>query len=44
MELYEILQQIIPFLMYIIAIKTILGLHFSWEKCSCCGKRYGEHD
>lgn len=43
MELYEILQQTIPFVLYAVAIKSILGLHFPWERCQCCGKRYGEH-
>jgi len=43
MELYEILQQVIPFVLYAVAIKSILGLHFPWERCKCCGKKYGEH-
>ena len=23
----------------LVFLKTIIGFHFPWEKCSCCGKR-----
>lgn len=23
--------------------KAVIGFHFSWEVCQCCGKRYAEH-
>jgi len=30
-------------LLGLIAIKSIIGFHFPWEKCDCCGKKYREH-
>lgn len=29
---------------YLLAFKTLWGFHFSWERCKCCGKRYGMHN
>lgn len=29
---------------YLLAFKTLWGFHFSWERCSCCGKKYGVHN
>lgn len=23
--------------------KAIMGFHFPWEKCPCCGKKYRDH-
>jgi ABC-type sulfate transport system permease subunit len=23
--------------------KAVIGFHFPWEVCQCCGKRYSEH-
>ena len=25
-------------------VKAILGVHWPWERCSCCGKKYSEHE
>lgn len=25
-----------------VAFKTIIGIHWPWEKCQCCGKRWSE--
>jgi len=27
----------------LIASKSIIGYHFPWEKCECCGKKYRDH-
>ena len=24
-------------------LKTMIGFHFPWEKCECCGKKYRDH-
>jgi hypothetical protein len=24
-------------------VKAVIGFHFPWELCQCCGKRYSEH-
>lgn len=25
-------------------LKAIIGFHFPWEKCKCCGKKFKNHD
>ena len=30
-------------LLWAIAVKAILGLHWPWERCGCCGKTWGGH-
>lgn len=27
-------------MIFLIWFKTMLGFHFSWEKCDCCGKKW----
>lgn len=27
----------------LIVIKAMIGFHFPWERCECCGKKYREH-
>lgn len=35
--------QIIMFILVIlIALKAIIGIHWPWEKCDCCGKKWRE--
>ena len=34
---------IVKILIGIVALKAIMGFHFPWEKCSCCGKKYRDH-
>jgi len=34
---------ILKILICFCALKAITGIHFPWEKCSCCGKKYKEH-
>jgi hypothetical protein len=34
---------VIVFLLSAIGIKEVLGIHFSWEQCPCCGRPYSEH-
>lgn len=28
---------------WLVAIKSIIGVHWPWERCDCCGRRYSEH-
>lgn len=35
----SILSKISYILVLLVAFKAIMGFHFPWEKCSCCGKR-----
>jgi hypothetical protein len=28
----------------LIALKAIIGYHFPWEKCECCGRKYKDHN
>lgn len=39
-----IIKTLLQILLYSLAIKSILGVHFPWEKCQCCGKKWSEHD
>lgn len=34
---------ILHWLIYGVAIKAIIGFHWPWEKCDCCGKKYKNH-
>jgi hypothetical protein len=29
--------------MYALALKAVIGWHWPWEKCHCCGKKYRDH-
>lgn len=31
--------KLVNILIILVAAKAIIGFHFPWEKCSCCGKR-----
>jgi len=31
------------FTMIAIVVKTVIGFHFPWERCECCGKQWREH-
>lgn len=31
-------------MLYVVFCKTLWGFHFSWERCECCGKKYGLHN
>jgi hypothetical protein len=42
-ETIIILQKVLGILLFLVALKAILGYHFMWEKCSCCGRRYRNH-
>lgn len=39
----ELLLGFLKVIIYMIAIKSILGFHWPWEKCSCCGKKWKSH-
>jgi hypothetical protein len=39
----EIASIITNVCIYLVAIKAILGYHFPWERCECCGKKWREH-
>ncbi len=28
---------------WFLALKTMIGFRFPWEKCRCCGKKIREH-
>ena len=43
MNLEEIVSIVLQVVLYTIAIKSITGFHFPWEKCPCCGKNYRKH-
>jgi hypothetical protein len=27
----------------ICGIKAVVGFHWPWERCACCGKKYRDH-
>lgn len=37
------MNKIVLICLILVAIKSILGWHWPWEKCSCCGKKWSEH-
>lgn len=39
----EITVIVLNAVIYISWIKHLMGYHWPWEKCLCCGKRYSEH-
>lgn len=30
-------------MLLLVAAKALLGFHFPWEKCECCGQTYRDH-
>lgn len=36
--------QFLTSMLYLVVMKTLVGFRFSWEKCECCSKRYGDHN
>jgi hypothetical protein len=36
-------QIIFLVLMMAVALKALIGFHWPWEKCECCGKKFREH-
>ena len=34
---------IVLILVCAVALKAMLGIHWPWEKCECCGKKWKEH-
>jgi hypothetical protein len=36
-------QMLFLILMMAVALKALIGFHWSWEKCKCCGEKYREH-
>lgn len=42
-EFFKILRIINIYLLYALAIKTIIGYKFPWEVCSCCKKKIRDH-
>jgi len=39
----EVLLFVAKLTIALVAIKAIIGFHFSWERCECCGKKWGDH-
>ena len=42
-DLNKVLTYLLGFLLWVTYMKAVLGYHFPWEKCPCCGKKYSEH-
>ena len=43
MESTEFVEKLFWVVVSISFVKNLLGFHFHWEVCQCCGKKYGEH-
>jgi len=39
----EILRTLVLAVVCLLALKTVIGFHFPWERCDCCGRRYRYH-
>ena len=39
----EILHECAKFMIFAVAMKAIIGFHWPWETCDCCGKKYRDH-
>ena len=37
------LNVVVFFIISLVFGKTVMGYHFPWEKCECCGKKWREH-
>lgn len=42
--MYEYLRIAAIIAVCMVASKAIIGYHFPWEKCDCCGKKYRDHN
>ena len=40
----EILNGVTLTVIFLVFAKTLIGFHFPWETCPCCGKKYREHN
>lgn len=38
--MYEISLWAFKIMIALIAIKAITGIHWPWEKCDCCGRKW----
>lgn len=38
----KILEKMFYIMLYIVFMKVIIGWHWNWEKCDCCGKTWRE--
>ena len=36
-------QYALHVVIWLLALKTMIGYRFPWEKCRCCGKKIREH-
>jgi hypothetical protein len=41
--IWAYLQTATKIMLIAIAFKTILGIHFPWETCNCCKKKWRDH-
>jgi len=39
----DIFRDIFLFSVILVVAKAMMGYHFPWEKCSCCGKKFRDH-
>jgi hypothetical protein len=37
------MSKIVLILLVVCGMKAIIGLHWPWEKCPCCGGKFKEH-
>ena len=44
MDWYELLRAITTTLLILCGLKSIIGWHFPWERCECCGKKWKNHE
>jgi hypothetical protein len=39
----KIINNLLFFSVWCLWLKTIMGFHFPWETCECCGMKYKNH-
>lgn len=44
MNLNAVINVMCSTMLALLALKAMIGYHFPWETCPCCGKKYSEHD
>ena len=39
----DLAVKILQTVLILVALKAIIGFHWPWERCECCGKKYRDH-
>ena len=39
----DIMKTVLHIIIYLVALKAIIGFHWPWEVCECCGQHYFKH-